>query len=201
LGSPPLRFRGYMCAGTDKSYFLANIDVTYKRQEWTKQAIGKGKKTVEHDMGNKAFKTLHIYVPSRVSVRVWLNTHAWEKEEDKNMIQRTHAPPLHTDAGEGCISNPPPAGVWRSCAQDLLRPWHSKPRTREVSHDNTYTHETFLGGFVARGLFGVTFATPKDLAVDLDADGPDGGGDCPLGDAVVVHPLDLAPKFLELLVE
>lgn len=79
-------------------------------------------------------------------------------------------------------------------------PRHSKPWTVH-SHDDTHLNETLLGSLVPRCLLGTAFSVTKDLAIDFDADPPDRGGSCPLCLAIVIHPLDLAPRFLKLLVE
>jgi hypothetical protein len=79
-------------------------------------------------------------------------------------------------------------------------PWRSKPWTIS-SYDDAHPNEALLGSFVPRCFLGTAPPATKDLAIDFDADGPDRGGDRPLGDTIVVHPLDLAPRFLKLLVE
>lgn len=77
---------------------------------------------------------------------------------------------------------------------------HSKPWT-VYSYDNTQPNEALLGSFVPRCFLGAAFSLAKDLAIDFGADAPDRGGDRSLGHAIVIHPLDLAPRFLKLLVE
>lgn len=79
-------------------------------------------------------------------------------------------------------------------------PRHSKPWTVCLD-DDTHPNKTLLGSFVPRCFLGPAFPPAKDLAIDFDANGPDGCGDRPLGHAIVVHPLDLAPRFLELLIK
>ena len=70
-----------------------------------------------------------------------------------------------------------------------------------LSNNDAHPNEALLGSFVPRCFLGTAPPAAKDLAIDFNADGPDRGGDRPLGDAIVIHPLDLAPRFLKLLVE
>ena len=79
-------------------------------------------------------------------------------------------------------------------------PWHSKPWTA-YSYDDTHPNEALLGSFVPCCFLGAAFSATINLTIDFDADGPDRGSGRALGLAVVIHPLDLTPRFLKLLVE
>lgn len=69
------------------------------------------------------------------------------------------------------------------------------------SYDDAHTNKALLGGLVACRFLGSASSAAKDFAVDFDTYGPDRGGDGAFSVALVIDPLDLAPRFLKLLVE